>query len=134
LSYNQISPSRTSSFCTTFHFPPDSNCFPKHPEQQATVRNDGGTNRHSLILKLESRRILCEVQCATLSLTINSPQTDARVRESSIQRLNQIKQELQEIKSSLRLLRDDPAIKDAQQNTKLDPGGEDTAPGRDKKV
>jgi hypothetical protein len=98
------------------------------------VRNDGGTNRHSLIVQLESRCIICELQCATLSLAINSPQTDARVRESSTQRLNQLKQELQEIKSSLRLLRDDPAIKDAQQNTKPDTRGENPPPGRDKKV
>ena len=80
------------------------------------MENEGGAQRQALIVQLESRRIIREVQCATLALAIDSPRSNARARQSSIQRLNQLKRGLEEIKASLQLLRGDPAIKDVQQN------------------
>jgi cell division protein FtsB len=69
------------------------------------VDNGSGAQRHALILKL----VICQVACESLTRTINSPHTDARAREASMQRLNQLKRELQELRTSLQLLRDEPA-------------------------
>ena len=81
------------------------------------MENEGGAQRQALIVQLESRRIIREVQCATLALAIDSPRSNARARQSSIQRLNQLKRGLEEIKASLQLLRGEPATDDEQQKS-----------------
>lgn len=96
--------------------------------------NESGAQRHALIVELESRRILHEVECASLARAINSPHTDARARQASIQRLDYLKRELQKLGASLRLLRDEPATKDSQQNSAPDFTALDTAPDRCKKL
>jgi hypothetical protein len=66
---------------------------------------EGGAPSESLIVKLESRRIVCEAQRASLTRTIESPQTNIRVREACIRRFNDLTRELERIEEVLEILR-----------------------------
>ena len=72
------------------------------------MTNEGGTDRHSQILQLESRRIILEVQRTYVIRSIDSPGTAAHVRQALIHRRDDLTRQLAQINASLRLLRDEP--------------------------
>jgi flagellar hook-associated protein FlgK len=67
----------------------------------------GGAHRQSLIVHLESQRIICDVQRKSLTRAIDSPNTKPSERQALISRRDDLTREMEEIESSLRLLRDE---------------------------
>jgi hypothetical protein len=71
------------------------------------VTNEGGTDRHSRIVELESRRIILQVQRDYVMRSLDSPGTAAHLRQALIHRRDDLTRQLAHIDASLRLLRDE---------------------------
>ena len=71
------------------------------------MTNIGGSDRHSQIVQLESRRIILQIQREYVIRSM-SPGAEARIRHSLTYRRDNLTQQIAEVDASLRLLRDEP--------------------------
>jgi hypothetical protein len=71
------------------------------------VTNEGGSDRHSQIVQLESRRIILQLQRQYVISSIDSPGTEARMRKALTLRRDNLTRQIAQIDASLRLLRDE---------------------------
>lgn len=89
-------------------------------------------HQHSIVVELESRRIVTKTQCVALTLIIESQETDSRTRQGLILRRKDFENELRQIDKSLQLLRGVPPVREWQSNSETDSTPEDTGVPLDK--
>lgn len=89
-------------------------------------------HQHSIIVELESRRIVTKMQCVALTLIIESREVDSRARQTLIMRREDFENELRRIDESLQLLRGAPPIRERQSNSEADSTLQDTGTPADR--
>ena len=83
-------------------------------------------HQHSIVVELESRRIVAATQHLAMTLIIESEETDSRTRQALILRRKDFENELRRIDESLQLLRGVPPVREWQSKSETDPTPQDT--------